>query len=602
MLKLRSEIPTQDKWNVEALYANTESWEDAYLALNPGNKRPRWPKLATFKGRLGESANTLKTALDFHLNLSRELEKLLSYAHLRHDEDVANDAHKSANNKIIALFHDYTQESAWLEPEILSLTERTLSQYLAAPMLASYQFYLKKIIHVKKHTLSPGQEELLALSARSLETAQRAFSVFNNADIDLGYVKDGHGKDRELSHGLYHLYIRDQDRELRKNAFKGLHGKYDAFQNTLCELITGQVQEHLFVMRARNYSSCLTASLYPKNIATTVYSSLILAVRANLGVLHEYLRLRKKMLGLETLHLYDLYIPLTSEVDLKYTYAEAESLVIDSVAPLGSDYQNLLRTGLKEERWIDRYENKNKRSGAYSSGCYDSMPYILLNFEGMLNDVFTLAHEAGHSMHSLLSKRHQPYHYANYPIFVAEVASTFNEELLMRLMLERATKKEEKIYFLNQQIESIRTTLFRQAMFAEFELTLHELAEQDVPLTPTTLKTKYLELYQDYFGSEVVIDPEIDIEWARIPHFYYNFYVYQYATGLSAAIALANRVVSGGDVERKEYLNFLKGGCSRYPLDLLKTAGVDMASPEPVNSAMLKFKTLVDQLKAYVSG
>jgi len=598
----RTAVAKSDQWNVEALFPDQAAWEKEYSKYVPTNISPRWPQLSVHRGRLNEGPEILKSVLDDFFNLSRNLSKLYAYAHLRHDEDIAQDTHKTNYNKILAALHDLTQETAWLEPELLALSDEKMAEMLQSPLLAPYKFHLEKIIRIKKHMLPPEGEELVALAGKALQSPHKAFSAISDADFKFGFVTDGSGAQKELTHGLYGLYIRDRDRILRKNAFKQLHGKYGTYENTLCELINGQVQAHVFNAKARHYVSCLSAALYPKNIDTAVYHSLIQAVNDNLPALHRYIRLREKILGIGQLHLYDMYVPLISAMDIRMPYHEAEEIVIESVAPLGAEYQNLLRKGFKEGRWVDRFENKNKRSGAYSSGCYDSMPYILMNYKELLRDVFTLAHEAGHSMHSLHSNTYQPYHYSDYPIFLAEVASTFNEELLMRLMLERAKSKEERIFLINEKIEDIRGTLFRQTMFAEFELLIHTMAEKNLPLTPKLLKEEYRQLNRRYFGESVAIDEEAEIEWARIPHFYYNFYVFQYATGISAALALAERVLKGGSREREDYLSFLKGGCSRYPIDMLQMAGVDMRSPQPVNSAIAKFSSLVDLLEKELSG
>lgn len=593
----RCTVAKEDQWNVDALYTDMNVWEKTFVKAAPPIQKPRWPTLNDFKGKLGISSKSLKEALDMQFALSRELSKLYTYAHLRHDEDITNDQHKTAYNKILALCHDFAEESSWLEPELLALDESVLNRFLEDPILADYRFHLEKIIRVKKHMLSLQGEELLAMAAKAMQGPSKAFSAINDADFKFGMIQDSSGNEKELTHGLYGLYLREQDRQLRKNAFKKLQGKYLSYENTLCELINGEIQSHVFTAKARNYSSCLEAALYPKNIDTKVYHALIKAVNDNIDTLHRYVRLREKILGVGQLHLYDMYVPLISAMDIRMSYQEAEEITIESVAPLGAEYQNLLRSGFKEQRWVDRYENKNKRSGAYSSGCYDSMPYILMNYKGILRDVFTLAHEAGHSMHSLISHKHQPYHYGDYPIFLAEVASTFNEDLLMRLMLERAGGKEERIFLINEKIEDIRATLFRQTMFAEFELLIHEFAEKNIPLTPKLLKEEYFKLNRRYFGESVAIDDEATAEWSRIPHFYYNFYVFQYATGISAALALSERVCNGGKTEREEYLSFLKAGCSRYPIDILKSAGVDMHTAEPVTTAIAKFGALVAQLE-----
>jgi len=595
--KKRQDVAIEDRWNVEALFPSFDDWKKEFGTTKVNGEGPTWPELLAFKGKLGENAETLKKALNLSFSTYRNLSKFYTYAHLRHDEDIAYDPHKAAYNHAVAAFHEFNQETSWMEPELMSLSDDKVKEYLSSPILEDYRFHLEKVFRLRKHTLSPDNERLVALAGKALMTPYKAFSAINDADFKFGSVRDSKGKARPLTHALYSLYLHEKDRTLRENAFKSLHGRYCEYENTLCELLNGQVQSHVFNARARNYSSSLEAALYPKNIETSVYHALIDAVSASIDALHRYTRLRKKLLGVEELHLYDMYVPLIPNVDIKMSYEEAEEAVIESVAPLGAEYQNTLKRGLAEHRWVDRFENENKRSGAYSSGCYDSMPYILMNYKGLLRDVFTLAHEAGHSMHSFLSHKNQPFHYSDYPIFVAEVASTFNEELLHNLLLKRFEKKEERAYLINQKIEDLRATLFRQTMFAEFELMIHDMTEKNVPLTPSALKVEYRKLNRKYFGEAVVIDAEIDNEWSRIPHFYYDFYVYQYATGISAAMSLSERVLSGGEQEREEYLSFLKGGCSQFPIDLLKQAGVDMRSPEPVKATIKKFSELVDQLE-----
>ncbi len=597
MSKNRSEVAPQDKWNVEALFPTLTEWEVEFDRFAPAGSLPQWPELAKFKGRLGESPEILKQALDTLFAISRKLRLLYTYAHLRHDEDITQDANKVAYNKISSIYHQFNEESSWFDPELLALSDATINNMLTSPILADYHFCIEKIVRVKQHMLPEEQEALLAMTGKALQAPQKAFSAISDADFKFGTITDSKGNKKELTHGSYGLYIRDQDRQLREHAFKQLHGKYKEYENTICELLNGQIQSHVFNAKARGYESSLDAALFPKNIDTAVYHSLIKTVNSHLDVLHSYISLREKVMNVGQLHLYDMYVPLISAVDIRLSYKEAEEIIIESVAPLGIYYQNLLAKGLKEQRWVDRFENKNKRSGGYSSGCYDSMPYILMNYKDILRDAFVLAHEAGHSMHSLLSRQNQPYQYSDYPIFLAEVASTFNEDLLMRLMLDRVKTKEERIFLINEKIEDIRGTLFRQTMFAEFELWLHQAAEQNVPLTPKLLNETFKELNQRYFGDRVIIDTEAESEWARIPHFYYDFYVFQYATGISAALALSERVVNGGAAEQEDYLSFLKSGCSRYPIDILQTAGIDMRSPEPVAAAISKFGDLVSKLK-----
>lgn len=592
----RQNVPENDQWNVNSLYPSLKEWEKDFARVMKEEKSPRFPEIAAYKGRLAESPETLKEALEISSNIARSLTKLYTYAHLRHDEDITNDTHKTAYNKILAVLHDMAEETSWLEPELLAIDEKKLNELIKSPVLKDYRFHIEKSVRVKKHMLPPEEEKLMAMAAKAMQSPHKAFSAINDADFKFGTVLDKAGKEHSLTHGSYGLFLREHDRTLRENAFKTLQGKYLSYENTLTELLNGEVQTHIFNANARKYSSSLEAALFPKNIDTSVYHSLVKAVNDNLGHLHRYIDLREKVLNVGPLHLYDMYVPLISAVNIRMSYKDAEEIVIESVAPLGPEYQNLLRKGLKDQRWVDRFENKNKRSGAYSSGCYDSMPFILMNYRELLRDVFTLAHEAGHSMHSLYSHNHQPFHYGDYPIFLAEVASTFNEDLLMRLMLERAKSKEERIFLINEKIEDIRGTLFRQTMFAEFELWLHETAEKNIPLTPKLLNEAFRDLNRRYFGPNVVLDDVSSVEWARIPHFYYNFYVYQYATGISAALALSERVTNGGAKEREEYLSFLKAGSSKYPIEILENAGVDMRSPKPVASAIAKFGKLVDQL------
>lgn len=597
MVKKRCELAQDDLWNVEALYKTTTDWENDFKTLAGENQSPRWPEINKYRGKLNDGPENLKTALEQILTIGRKLHTLYTYAHLRHDENITDDQFKTLFNRIITVLHDFQQETSWFEPELLALPDDTISSYLSSPILKDYQFYLEKIVRIKPHMLSQDQEELMAMAGKALQAPHKAFSAINDADFKFGKILDSNGEERELTHGTYGLYIRDQDRILRKNAFTQMLGTYGKYENTLAELLNGQVQSHLFNARVRKYASCLDAALFPKNLDTAVYHALIKAVHEGIGTLHRYIKLRKRVLGVDQLHLYDMSVPLTAHFDMKMLYSEAEDVVISSVAPLGSEYQNILRNGFKTQRWVDRYENENKRSGAYSSGCYDSMPYILMNYKGVIRDVFTLTHEAGHSMHSYLTHQHQPYQYGDYSIFLAEVASTFNEDLLSRTLLERATSNQEKIFLINQKIEDIRSTLFRQTMFAEFELFIHQMAEQNIPLTPKLLKDEFVKLNHFYFGSDALINEEIEIEWARIPHFYYNFYVFQYSTGISAALALADRVVDGGAAEREAYLSFLKGGSSLYPIEMLQRAGVDMRSPKPVLATIAKFDQLVAQLE-----
>ncbi len=592
---LRSEISSKDKWNVEALYSDSAQWMTDFLAVKGREGALHWPDLQAFKGKLGEPS-ALIAFLNRYLALDRSLEKLETYAHLRQDEDLSNDEAKHNFGLVSAVASDFRTETSWVEPEILALSEPQIAELLKNPQLAGYRFYLERILRLRAHTLSSDKEELLALSGKALSASYKAFGALNNADMLFAPALDANGTEHTLTNGSYGTFIHSPDRTLRKNAVLNLHRGYEAHVNTLCELLQGQVQAHLFAAKSRKFPDCVTTALFDKKIDPQVVRQLIHTVREGRTFMEEYLTLRKSALKLNELHAYDLASPLVEELDMKMTYPEACEAVIASVEPLGKEYQAALRKGLLEDRWVDPFENAKKRSGAYSSGCYDSMPYILMNFHGNLADVMTLAHEAGHSMHSYLSRKNQPYIYANYSIFVAEVASTFNEQLLMDYLLSKAKTKKERAYLINDQIDRIRSTVVRQTMFAEFELKIHELAEQGQPLTPLALNQLYAGLLRDYYGSELVIDKELEVEWSRIPHFYYNFYVYQYATGVSAAMALHEQVVKSKEA-RDRYVKFLSSGGSKYPLELLKEAGVDMTSKAPVKAALKRFEFLVQELK-----
>ncbi len=421
-IKKRAEIAHRDKWHVERIYPTFESWEKAFSKVTDQPSSPHWPKLASFRNHLKEGPEMVQKVLDLTFSISRQLEKLYTYAHLRHDEDITENIHKRAYELATTLLHDFQQECAWIEPELLTLTPDTINKYLQSPLLAPYRFHLEKMVRMRPHKLAADQEKLMSMAQKPMEAIPKVFSALNNADIKLDRIKDQNGEEHELSHGLYQMYLRSHDRELRKNAFTELHGKYLGLENTLAELLSGKVQSHVFNARARHYTSSLEAALFSKKIPLSVYHSLIKAVREALPSLHRYVGIRKKILQVDELHLYDLYVPLLRDIEIKMDYEETQEVVIESTAPLGKEYQSALREGLQKKRWVDRFENKNKRSGAYSSGCYDTDPYILMNYRGILRDTFVLAHEAGHRMHTYLSKQTQPYQYANYPIFVAEVA------------------------------------------------------------------------------------------------------------------------------------------------------------------------------------
>lgn len=591
----RSEIPSKNKWNVEALYPDPSHWNQDFILIKGKEGKARWPEIQKFQGQLNDP-KSLNELMENYLLVDRKLAKLSTYAHLRLDEDLGNDEFKKNYGLISAISHDFRSETAWIEPEILQLNDSQIASLMKEKTLQPYRFYFERILHMRPHMLSKDKEELMALAGSSMSATYKAFAALSNADLSFKPALDSKGNEHVLTNGSYTTFIHSSDRMLRKTAALHLHQGFQEHVNTLCELLQGQTQSHFFNAKARNFSDCLTAALFSNNINPKVVHQLIDTVKKGRHLMEEYLKLRKSVLKLDEIHAYDLASPLVEDSMVKLSYEEACQAVIDSVAPLGKEYQESLKNGLMVDRWVDPYENLRKRSGAYSSGCYDSMPYILMNFHGTLYDTMTLAHEAGHSMHSYLSRKNQPYIYSQYSIFVAEVASTFNEQLLMDHLMKKAKTKKERAYLLNDQIDRIRATVFRQTLFAEFELKIHQMIERGEPLTPSALNDLYTTLMQEYHGSVLTLDKELAVEWARIPHFYYDFYVYQYATGVSAAMALHAQVVKS-TAARDRYLQFLSSGGSKYPLDILKEAGVDMTTPAPIEAALKRFEYLIEELK-----
>ncbi len=593
----RKDVPQDDCWNLAAMYATPEHWQSELDALVPSQIPPYFPQVSLHKGALGTSPQNLHETLSTYFSLERKLDKLYTYANLRYSEDVSESLNKSALDKINQIFQRFQQEASWINPELFSLSETTFLEYINHPELAEYKIALERLLKEKPHVLSSSSEEILAQATTLLKISSNTFAALNNADIKFNPILDSEGTPHELTHGSYLHHLASDDRILRKNAFFEMASKYSEHENTLAELYAGTVKGHHFIAQARRYNSCLEASLSQNNIDVEVYTSLIQAVRSRVDLLHRYLKLKKQILNFEELHPYDLFVPLVSCDTKNYTFQEAVELVIEAVKPLGPNYQQMVKNGLVNEHWVDRYENQGKKSGGFSSGCFDSMPYILMNFTGQLQDVFTLVHETGHSMHTLLSCGHQPYHTAGYSIFVAEVASIFNEELLRQMLLSRATTKKERLYLLNRAIEDIQSTLFRQVLLAEFELFAHNAIEQNIALTPKLLKDKFLELNQYYSGPDLIIDPENAMSWARVPHFHNNFYVYQYATGQAAALGLATDVLKGDENAIQRYFDFLKAGASEYPLEILSKAGCDLRTSVPVHKALDQFEAYLNEFE-----
>lgn len=590
----RSEVPSLDRWNVEALYSSLEVWYEEFNQLERKDLDSQWSQLTSFQGRLAEGAKVLRKVLKNYFDLEQRISQLYTYAYLRADEDVGNSQSQEILNKIRILIQEFQKDTSWFEPELLQLSEKELHQICHSSELQEYRFYLEKIIRKKPHVLSSDQEKILASASLALQASSSIFRAFDNADLQFSPIKDSQGKEHILTHAKYYSYLRSSDRELRKNAFQAILNTYGKWGNTLCQMIQGKIHHSVFESKTRHFSSSLEAALFADHIDESVYHNLIATVRKNLPIFHQYMNLRKEVLKVSELHLYDIHVPLVSDIEIKFDYEEAKRIVIESVAPLGFAYQEALRKGLNEDRWVDKYENNRKRSGAYSGGCYGNLPFILMNYNGDFQDMMTLAHEAGHSMHSFLSWKNQSYHNADYSIFLAEIASTFNEELISDYLMNRLDDPLKKAYLINQKIQDIYATFFRQTMFAEFELKIHEFIEKGNPLTLDLLKEVYLKLVADYFGPSVVIDKEISMEWSRISHFYRNFYVYQYATGISAAHALFHLVKKEGP---KAYLEFLSAGGSRFSLDLLTSAGVDMRESSSIEAIIQHFSKLVEELR-----
>lgn len=594
--KKRSEVEQKDTWRLEDMLPDDAAWERLFEEVSKENEQYR-----QYRGRLSESADLLCQCLCLDDELSRRMELLYVYARMRSDEDTANQKYQDMAARAQSLSFKGAEESAFLTPEILAMPEEVLARYRRSDNgISHFDRALEILLEKKSHTLPEEQEELLAASCEATQGASQIFNMFNNADVRFPEIDGAEGEKLPVTHGTYISLMENQDRRVRQAAFESLYGVYRQFSNTLAAAFCANVKQAVFYGKARRYHSSRQYYLAENEVPETVYDNLIRAVRENLPGLHRYTSLRRRVLGVEELHMYDLYVPLVGDVDRSFSFEEAKQLVKEGLTPLGEEYLALLQKGF-DERWIDVYENEGKRSGAYSWGAYGSHPYVLLNFHGTLNDVFTLAHEMGHALHSWYSDENQPYTYAGYKIFVAEVASTCNEALLIRHLLKRCSDRREKAYLLNHFLESFRTTLFRQTMFAEFEYQAHQMAGAGESLTAERLCQLYHSLNQAYFGPEMKVDELIDYEWERIPHFYTPFYVYQYATGFSAAIAISSRILRGEPGALEGYKAFLSGGCSKKPVELLRLAGVDMASEEPVNEALAFFGELLEEFGSCVS-
>ena len=588
----RAKVKVEDTWNLGSLFTTDAEWEAAFEKW-----KKQIPRYAKFRGALGESAAQLAACLEFDEKFERAGERLGTYAYLKAAEDQANSVYQRMRGLIQHASSEAGQAASFIRPEILAIPAATLRKFLAAKELAPYRLLLERLERYRPHTLSDAEERLLAMQTEMADAANHIFRQLNDADLKFGMVENERGESIELSHSSFSALLHSPARKVRQNAFHQYYGVFAAHENTLAATLSGSVKRDVYYAKARGYESAQAAALFPDQVPAAVYDNLIAEVRRRLPALYRYFELRRRKMKLKDIHHYDTYVPILSELDQQRTWKQAVDAVLGSLTPLGDEYCRALGAGLNAARWCDRYPNRGKQSGAFSSGSYDGAPYILMNYQPtVLDHVFTLAHEAGHSMHSYYSAKNQPFVYYDYVIFVAEVASTFNEQLLGRRLMDEAASDEERAYLVNREIDAIRGTIIRQTMFAEFEKIIHELAESGEPLTVDAFKGEYLKLLTAYFGADFTIDDELKLECFRIPHFYRAFYVYKYATGLSAAIALSERVLAGGQRELEDYLSFLKGGCSKDPLDLLRDAGVDMATPAPVRSALDRFEKLVTEL------
>jgi oligoendopeptidase F len=587
----RSKVKASDSWNLDSLFRSDAAWESAFKKWEseiPGYER--------FAGRLGESAKALAECLEFDIRLDRAGERLGTYAFLKTAEDTANSAYQRMVGRYRNAASRAGQAASFIRPEIMAIPAATMKKFLAAKEMAPHRITLERILRYKPHTLSKGEEKLLAMQAEMSETANQVFRQLADADLKFGVMKNEKGEQVELSNATFSVFLHSPKRSVRKGAFHQYYAQYKGHENVLAAALAGSIERDVYYAKARGYESALAGALFHDNVPAAVYDNLIAAVHKHLPALYRYFELRRGKMRLPEIHHYDTYVPILNELETRHTWDQAVKVVVRSLEPLGSDYCGVLEGGINNG-WCDRYPNQGKQSGAFSSGSFDGDPYIMMNYQPeVLDHVFTLAHEAGHSMHSYFSAKHQPYQYYNYTIFVAEVASTFNEQLLSRHLMEKARSREERAYLVNRDIDAIRGTIIRQTMFAEFEKIAHATVESGEPLTVEKFKEIYRGLLTLYFGPDFVIDDELALECFRIPHFYRAFYVYKYATGLSAAIALSQRVLNGGRKELDDYLSFLKGGCSKFPLDLLRDAGVDMQKPEPVDTALAHFGKLVEEL------
>lgn len=591
-LPKRSETAVKDTWDLSSLFVSDEAWKKEYEAVEK-----EMEELKQYQGHMKDSADILLEALNTSVNLNRRMDRLYVYARQSFDTDTTNSYYQKMNGKVQSLNVKLNSACSYIEPELLAIPETILKDYMACGNgLFEYSRYVEEITRKRKHTLSAEMEELLAEMEEFSDGAREIFEMFHNADLKFESVLNEEGEEIELTNNRYARLMESKDRSVREQVFKKFYASYRAFENTLAAAYQTNVKANCFYAKVRKYASSKEAAMDANHIPVAVYDNLIDTIHKNLPLMHRYISLRKSLLGVDELHMYDLHVPIVGDMNQKISFEQAKEMVKEALKPMGEEYLSVLQEGF-DHRWIDVYENQGKKSGAYSFGCYDSNPYVLMNYDHSLKNVFTLAHEMGHSIHSYYSKKNQRYIDSAYRLFVAEVASTCNESLLIHSLLGKCTKQKERAYLVNYFIEQFCKVIFRQTMFAEFEATVHEMVEQGETLNAEVLREIYHRLNVEYFGTELTVDEEIDIEWARVPHFYRDFYVYQYATGFSAAVALSRRILELGEVAVEDYMRFLKGGCSMAPIELLKAAGVDMTASEPIEAAMEMFGELLEEFE-----
>lgn len=594
-LPKREELPENLTWDLTKIFSSDQEFDEKYLELSEKLK-----KSEKYKGTLDQGASQFLDAIEFVLSVYRQTEIIYVYAHLKNDQDTGNTEYQALYARASSLFSKVSEAVSWFEPEILQLSDERIWQYFKEePKLEVYRHYIQQIVDNRAHVLSADQESLLAGAGEIFEASSDTFAVLNNADLVFPTIEGENGEKVQLSHGVYGQLLESTDRSVREAAFKGLYSVYEQFRNTFASTLSTHIKGHNFKAKVRNYSSAREASLSNNHIPESVYDTLVAVVNKHLPLLHRYMELRKRLLEVEKLHMYDLYTPVLGEAPITFTYEEAKEKALEALKPMGEEYMTIVEKAFSE-RWIDVVENKGKRSGAYSSGSYDTNPYILLNWHDTLDQLFTLVHEMGHSVHSYFTRSNQPYVYGDYSIFLAEIASTTNENILTEYLLETEKDLRVRAYVLNHYLDGFKGTVFRQTQFAEFEHFMHTEDEKGVPLTSEYLSDSYGKLNAKYYGPAVEEDPEIKFEWSRIPHFYYNYYVFQYSTGFSAASALAKRILSQEPDALENYLAYLKAGNSDYPVEVMKKAGVDMTQAAYIEDAMSMFEQRLNELEELI--